>query len=483
MRLLGLYAGIMVHGLILAAAIPAHAGFDWGTACSSGDGNFQQYIGHFANIEIGEIPAHKANVTIELSSNEDVDVRLIDQETGHQIISWPQGDLNGPDEACTTYEGVEYCYSGYNGDGVNLGHEWIRVNGITNRPLVMSAFGYHAGPAEVTYTYEAPEGCVDAGAGEFAQWVSQELILTVGEIPAGKTNVDIALTARQGRDIDIQLWDGDTPIVVWSPVGDHGLINGPDQATIDYEGLTITYSGYNGRNDNWGEEDIRISGTLPRALTMKVFGYQSGFADVTYSWGHGQLGESCGGRTLIPSHPCQAPTVCKGSGLAVDLPGTCQPAEWCESDLTVEVDCGQLMHVATPGSWSCEENTCAWNTIIPSTPVISLADLIANVETYQHQLVRVTDTVSLGVPFCTKMFCSEENPCCNNCSSSLEFTHEDTSVRLAGLNCGGNECTYQDNCPYADGATVSVMGFVRAHTFEDFTNIRIDVTSSELFEN
>ena len=70
-------------------------------------------------------------------------------------------------------------------------------------------------------------------------------------------------------------------------------------SNIDYEGLTITYSGYNGRNDNWGEEDIRISGTLPRALTMKVFGYQSGFADVTYSWGHGQLGESCGGRTLI----------------------------------------------------------------------------------------------------------------------------------------------------------------------------------------
>ena len=56
MRLLGLYAGIIAHGLILAVATPAHAGFDWGTACSSGDGTFQQYIGHFANVVIDAPP-------------------------------------------------------------------------------------------------------------------------------------------------------------------------------------------------------------------------------------------------------------------------------------------------------------------------------------------------------------------------------------------------------------------------------------------
>ena len=170
MRLLGLYAGIIAHGLILAAAVPAHASFDWGTACSSGDGEFQQYIGHFADIQVGEIPAHKANVTISLRSTKDVDIRLVDSETGHQVIAWPQGDLNGPNEACTTFEGVEYCYSGYNGVDGNLGHEWIEVRGITNRPLIMSAFGYRSGTADVTYSFEAPEGCVDAGEGDFAQW-------------------------------------------------------------------------------------------------------------------------------------------------------------------------------------------------------------------------------------------------------------------------------------------------------------------------
>jgi len=138
------------------------------------------------------------------------------------------------------------------------------------------------------------------------------------------------------------------------------------------------------------------------------------------------------------------------------------------------------MHIAVPGSWSCESNTCAWSTITPSVPQISLSELVGNVENYQHQLVRVTDTVSVGIPFCTKMMCPESNPCCNSCNSSLQFTHEDQAVRLEGLSCGGNECTYEANCPYAANALVSVVGFVRANTFEDITNIRIDVSNSEL---
>ena len=68
-------------------------------------------------------------------------------------IAWPSGLVNGASEECTTYEGVEYCYSGYNGDGVNLGNEWIRVNGTTNRELTMRAYGYASGNALVEYSW------------------------------------------------------------------------------------------------------------------------------------------------------------------------------------------------------------------------------------------------------------------------------------------------------------------------------------------
>ena len=157
--------------------------------------------------------------------------------------------------------------------------------------------------------------------------------------------------------MDIQLFDGNTKIIAWDATGNHGLMHGPTQETIQYDGLQITYSGYNGRNGDWGQEDIRISGTLNRTLTMKVFGYQWGFADVNYAWGHGQVGDSCGGHTMRPAHPCQDDLVCKGTSLPTDLAGTCQAVDWCESQATAEADCANLLHVSTLGSWACENNT------------------------------------------------------------------------------------------------------------------------------
>ena len=38
------------------------------------------------------------------------------------------------------------------------GHEWIRINGTTNRPVIMKAFGYAAGDALIEYSWGPNNG-------------------------------------------------------------------------------------------------------------------------------------------------------------------------------------------------------------------------------------------------------------------------------------------------------------------------------------
>ena len=258
-------------------------GFNWGSACEGGSGQFSQPISYRDTVVVGDIPANKASVFIKLTSTEDVDVQLIDKATGHEIIAWPNGDLNGHSEACTSYEGVRYCYSGYNGTNGSLGNEWIRIEGTTNRLLTMRAYGYKAGDAIVDYSWSAPTGCVDAGEGSFQQEIVKDDIVEVGVIPAGKSNIKIQLTAAM--DIDIQLYDGSTKLVAWAADGNHGMLSGAARQVLDYQGIKIVWSGYNGTDGQKGNEYIHIIGTVPSDFTMKVFGYEAGDATVDYAWG------------------------------------------------------------------------------------------------------------------------------------------------------------------------------------------------------
>ena len=93
---------------------------------------------------------------MRLTSSEDVDIRLLDQQTRRELVAWPEGLLSEDTEACTHYQGLTYCYSGYNGTQGRPGHEWIRIRGTTNRPLVMQAYGYAAGTASVDYSWGTP---------------------------------------------------------------------------------------------------------------------------------------------------------------------------------------------------------------------------------------------------------------------------------------------------------------------------------------
>jgi phosphatidylserine/phosphatidylglycerophosphate/cardiolipin synthase-like enzyme len=255
--------------------------FDWGSGCSGGSGSFNQDIEKDAVVTVGTIPKDKANVEIKLTCDKDVDIQLYDED-GTAIVQWPDGIFNDAEKETQLYKGVRITYSGYNGDGQNLGHESIKIEGVLPVNFVMKAYGYAAGQARINYSWEAKPGCVDSGgSGSFQKPIEKDAVVTVGDIIEGLTDVKVKLTSPV--DIDIQLYDGDTKVVHWS----EGLLKGPTKVTRTYKNMKITWSGYNGDGTGKGNEFIEIEGKTTAKLTLKVYGYEAGTATVDYSWGGG----------------------------------------------------------------------------------------------------------------------------------------------------------------------------------------------------
>jgi len=238
-------------------------GFNWGSGCEGGSGSFSQSIAHEAVIVVGTIPKDKANIVIKLSSNRDVDIQLF-AEDGTKLVQYPDGVLNGPTAGSTVYNGVTISYSGYNGNGTGLGNEFIKLEGVTKNSFVMKAYGYAAGQAQVDYTFEAKPGCQEgSGSGSFAQAIPHNGVVKVGDIPAGLENIEVKL--KSSVDIDIQLYHGSTRVVHWTG----GLLKKATQETKTYEGMSITWSGYNGDGTGLGNEFIKIDGKTTVKLTMR----------------------------------------------------------------------------------------------------------------------------------------------------------------------------------------------------------------------
>jgi len=272
---------------LLLLTVQATANFNFGEC--SGSGTFEQQIVHYADdyentTIVGTIPQGIEGLRIELTSDKDVDIRLYG-ENEDKIVHWPYGIHNQPMEKTKPYQDVNVTYSGYNGTDNNKGHEFITVEGTTPTAMTMKAFGYHSGYATANYSWSGKENCTqDAnGTGNFIQILEQNSTSLVGTIPPNINNVEIQLTSD--KDLDIQLYGADgTAIVAWKPTG---LIAGPVQQSIMYHDMNITWSGYNGTNGQTGHEYIKIAGLTTEVLVMKVFGYEAGSADVTYSWGNG----------------------------------------------------------------------------------------------------------------------------------------------------------------------------------------------------
>jgi hypothetical protein len=331
----------------------AWAGFDWGSDCSSGQGEFSQVLVQGAQVTIGEVPKGKRQVRIELSSDKDLDIQLFDRATEAAIVAWPYGMLSGPSVQQCSYQGVAYRYSGYNGAQGARGHEYIEILGDTNRPLVMKAFAYAAGTAKVTYAWQAVPTCGEKGEGSFFQWLPQKDTAVVGTIPIGKSNVRVELWADNRSDIDLQLVDAELGrvLVAW-PNGDLASAGPSDLA---YRGVTIHYSGYNGIGGERGHEDLSVWGTTPFPLEVRAYGYAAGYAAVSYAWGIG-AGVACGG--ALP--PCAPSLTCKGAAAAPGAAGECHTGAWCLNDALAQSHCQSAPQTEPQGVWICQEFACVF---------------------------------------------------------------------------------------------------------------------------
>ncbi len=260
-----------------------------GGGSGGGAGTFQQQVSHGTAVDVGQIPAGLTGVEVDLTCGTDVDIQLIDVATGTEIVAWPDGILNGKSEQSTSYYGMTVRYSGFNGDGVHYGNEWIRIEGTTTRTLLMKAYGFAAGYATVDYSWTGGStsggggggagGPAPSGVGRFDGSVSKGQTTALGDIPAGLSNVIIDLASL--TDLDVELYSGSDFVVGWSG----GQIQASGKVSGSYFGDHVTWSGWNGTNGSKGREYILISGELKNSYTMKVFGYEQGSFRVTYSWG------------------------------------------------------------------------------------------------------------------------------------------------------------------------------------------------------
>ncbi len=358
---------VVLLGLMVSVSL--FAGFEWGGDCTSGEGRFNQDISLFSRVRVGVIPAGKRGVKINLNSLVDADIQLYDLATGEAIIDWENGVITEAVEVTKEYKGVSYKYSGYNGVDGKLGYEFVEILGDTNRDLVLYAYGYRAGNATVDYSFEAIPTCNEIGDGEFSQYVSRRDTITVGNIPKGKTNVYIELKTRYNRDVDVVLIDKLTgeEVISWP----NGLLNGATAEKVNYHGMTVRYSGYNGINNNPGYETIHIDGKVTREFIMKAYGYVAGDAKVKYNWGNG-VEQICGTRG---ADSCETDLFCKeenSEDFATDRGGKCHTDDWCMNNETASQNCGNLPHIMTPGVWGCEEFKCVWRSCpmyqIPQCP-------------------------------------------------------------------------------------------------------------------
>jgi hypothetical protein len=153
-----------------------------------------------------------------------VDVQLYDLDDnstyteGKAIVAWCETPCNigslgssaKKDEA--RYRGMKIEYSGYEGVNGQYGKEYIKITGETSRRIAMYAYAFQTGVAVVEYSFARVQTACCLGAascgGSFSQTIAKDQTVDIGEIPLGKKNLRVELSAGSD-DVDIQLFDLD----------------------------------------------------------------------------------------------------------------------------------------------------------------------------------------------------------------------------------------------------------------------------------
>lgn len=113
----------------------------------------------------------------------------------------------------------------------------------------------------------------------------------------------------------------------------------------------------------------------------------------------GAAGDMCGG---FGGFVCQPDHKCRFGESQFSFPfpdaaGTCVSESYCDA----AADCAGLIHIAVPGSWSCDANQCAWQTGSPWLPVegwsFASANPYGNNEAVWRQLYAPAGAASVRV--------------------------------------------------------------------------------------
>jgi hypothetical protein len=91
----------------------------------------------------------------------------------------------------------------------------------------------------------------------------------------------------------------------------------------------------------------------------------------------------------------------------------------------------------------------------------TVAEVLADPRAFEGRFIAVKGVIDPGAPYCTKIACSQENPCCNGCSANLRLFDAVSEIGSSGLyldedgaalGCsGGNECTWESTCTLERG--------------------------------
>lgn len=287
------------------AEIDPNATFDF-SGCSGGSGEFEKPLTKGMWAPVGIVPTGQIDLIVQLASEEDLDITIHDLDDtteyaeGKTIVGWcktpcNKGLLAASFSEAVNYQGMQISYSGYNGVEGQKGNEYIRIIGTTTKTLMIGAYAYKSGMANVSYSWSGTDStCCNGMApcgGNFNSQQQKGEITYIGEIPIGKK--DLYITMNATADLDIQLYDLDATstyaegksIIGWCKEPcNRGLLDDRALESVIYQGLLYEYSGYNGVDGQKGNEYIKITGVTNRRLMMASLAYEGGVAQVEYSY-------------------------------------------------------------------------------------------------------------------------------------------------------------------------------------------------------
>ncbi|MFB6158931.1 MAG: hypothetical protein ABEJ95_04730 [Candidatus Nanohalobium sp.] len=106
--------------------------------------------------------------------------------------------------------------------------------------------------------------------------------------------------------------------------------------------------------------------------------------------------------------------------------------------------------------------------------VYTVDEVIEAKESLEGQTLSVKGETVKGSVMCTKMYCTDENPCCNICSSSVKLKGN-KSIALEGedIGCSGTNC--EMNCTPTTGKRYIVTGILKqqnSHPYIETSSLR-----------